>query len=209
MDLTLDIYISATWGQKTIDWCKQNNVYYMQTVKPFIKNTNIRYALDNGAFSAYRTHTPFDENLFLKTLEYIYVQEPQPDFVAIPDIVAAGKQSYIFSLEWMDKLPEEFTYYFVVQDGITTEMMKDIVHRVSGIFVGGTKLWKLRTMSTWIHFAHTYNKPCHIGRMSVFKDMDRAYVVGADSIDGSTLVRNGRLTEINQWRDHISCQARL
>lgn len=206
---SIDIYVSATWGQKTIDWCLKNNIYYMQTVKPFIKNTGVRYALDNGAFSAYRTNTFFDENTFLKTLDYIYVHEPQPDFISIPDIVAGGRKSYIFSLEWMSRLPEEYNYYFVVQDGITTEMMKDIIHMVSGIFVGGTKLWKLRTMSTWITFAHNYNKPCHIGRMSTFKDMDRAFVSGADSIDGSTLVRNQRLHEINQWREHIVCQKRL
>lgn len=205
----MDIYVSATWGRDTIDWCVRNDVYYMQTPKDFVKGVNIRYALDNGAFNAYKTDTEFNEEQFLKILDYIYVHEQVPDFIAIPDIVAAGKKSYIYSLQWLKKLPEQFNYYFVVQDGITTEMMKEVVHRVSGIFVGGTKLWKLRNMSTWITFAHTYNKPCHIGRMSVFKDMDRAYVSGADSIDGSTLVRNQRLYEITKWREHITCQARL
>jgi hypothetical protein len=206
----MNIYVSATWGQKTIDWCKQNDVYYMQNTNLFIKNSNIRYALDNGAFKKYRENTDKTDFVqFYETLGYILDCEMLPDFVAVPDIVGDGIKSFKFSLEQFDLLPKEFNYYFVIQDGMSTDLVKDIMYKVSGIFVGGTKQWKLRMMKTWIDFAHNHNKPCHIGRMSTFKDMDRAFACGADSIDGSTLVRNQRLYEINLWRDYVKCQKRL
>ncbi|UCL90220.1 hypothetical protein [Pseudomonas sp. HS-18] len=60
-----------------------------------------RYALDNGAWSAFQQQTKFDETAFGRALEKV---GEKADWVVLPDIVAGGMESLDFSLQWLERL---------------------------------------------------------------------------------------------------------
>ncbi len=69
--------------------------------------------------------------------------------------------------------------------------------------------WKWDTASYWIGHAHEIGLPVHIGRVSSFKDLDKAYMLGADSVDGSTIIRHDLLERIPLFRSHVLEQGRF
>ena len=60
---------------------------------------------------------------------------------------------------------------------------------ISGIFVGGSMDWKLRTMGQWAKLAHHLGLQCHVGRVGPVSRMLLAEYSGADSIDSTTWVQ--------------------
>ena len=61
----------------------------------------LRFAIDNGAWSAFKNGTPFDAGAFEALLERY---GSMADFVIAPDIVAGGLESLKFSVSWLLKL---------------------------------------------------------------------------------------------------------
>lgn len=151
------------------------------------------WSLDNGAYKAYTDNTEFDDERFLKT---IYEKLPNaklpPDFIVVPDKVGAGLKSLEFSLDWHSKLKHltKYNWYLAVQDGMEVNEVAKVADKFNGIFIGGTVKWKVKTGEEWVKLAHSLNKPCHIGRVGIFKRIVWAQRIGADSIDSTNFVRN-------------------
>lgn len=144
--------------------------------------------LDNGAFAAWKAEAPFDEQSFMRVLCQALSDGAKPDFVVVPDIVAGGSESARFSLAWGRRLAGyQVPRYAVIQDGMTDEDM-DAFWRarwVNGIFVGGTKEWKLKNGASLVQWAHRRGLPCHIGRVGTGRRVRWARQCGADSIDSA------------------------
>jgi hypothetical protein len=145
------------------------------------------WAYDNGAFADWKAGRTFDGNTFWTDIHIIASRpkEHRPDFAVLPDIVAGGHASLIFSLTWLvyvGHLP--IRWALAVQDGMTPE---DIPWEVpfDVIFVGGSIDWKLSTGALWTEAAHSYGRICHIGRVGSAKRVAWASKAGADSIDSA------------------------
>jgi len=143
------------------------------------------WAFDNGAFKDWTAQKPFNEDRYLRDLDYLWLQQNvQPDFIVAPDIVAGGGRSLKFSLEWLPKLlPHKRPVYLVVQDGMEPADVKAELDPFAGVFVGGSHEWKLKTARDWTDFAHLNGRKCHIGRMGTEKKVRAALRWGVDSID--------------------------
>lgn len=148
---------------------------------------SVPVALDNGAFSAWLKGYGFDEYLFLKTLSRCMKAGLSLNFIVCPDIVAGGIASVEFSEMWRVRLAGH-KLYFAVQDGM--DELDVPIKNYSGVFVGGTMDFKLKTGHRWVEFAHDNGLPCHIGRCGTMKNLQWAKSIGADSCDSTSFVRN-------------------
>lgn len=150
------------------------------------KHFSLRYAIDNGAFPAWRKKQPWPEDKFLKLLDKVDAFPRRPDFGVCPDQVAQGFRSLDFSMEWIERLPEGYPWYLAVQDGMTVDRVSAVMKHFGGIFVGGTSNWKMQSAPGWSRLAKDLGKPLHIGRVnSLPKAFVVAKVLGADSFDGN------------------------
>ena len=162
-----------------------------------------RFALDNGAFSAYQKNKDWNPELFLHKMN-VHVRTSErfwPDFVILPDIVAGGLESLNRSKEWLKILKHFYqkyrSWYLAVQDGIyPKDIDNDILRNVEGIFIGGTKEWKFMTAALWVKWSHEIGKKCHIGRIGNLRALMWAQRIGPDSVDSSNFARHKK-----QWEE--------
>jgi len=149
------------------------------------------WALDNGAFAFWNKGQPFDEVNYEYTIrEKVPRADSPPDFITLPDIIAGGEESLRFSMEWRAKLQDlDHPWYFVVQDGMSTEDVEPIIKDMAGLFVGGTVPWKMKTGESWVELAHHHGIPCHIGRAGTRRRVLWAKRIGCDSIDSTAFAR--------------------
>lgn len=148
---------------------------------------------DNGAFKLWRAGVPFDERRFMDVLTRMYLADAtahaRPDFVVIPDKVAAGAESLAYSMTWVPRLRGCAPLAFVAQDGMTEAEVGQALSSASEIavlFVGGTLEWKLATSAGWVKLAHQLGRRCHIGRVGTKPRVQWARAIGADSVDSCT-----------------------
>jgi hypothetical protein len=139
------------------------------------------YFYDNGAFKDWQAGLPFDEAQFMADVADIAGSGTRPDFIVLPDLVARGAESLKESIRWMPLLSGIAPLYLAVQDGMEPHDIAAV--EVAGLFVGGTKQWKIATGKTWVDTAHARGIPCHIGRCGGVDRIRWAQRIGADSLD--------------------------
>jgi len=193
----MKVYCGSTAGVGMLTYLKKKDYGLMLNPLSWKYSQNSVFpwqywALDNGAYKAYTDGMEFDENRFLKTLyEKLPKSEMVPDFIVVPDLVGKGQESLTFSLKWIEKLKGLiYNWYLAVQDGMEIDEIEKVIDKFDGIFVGGTVKWKVKTGEYWVKLAHKHSKPCHIGRVGVFRRIVWAKRIGADSIDSTNFVRN-------------------
>ena len=149
------------------------------------------YAIDNGCYADAVAKPPraWNEAEFIEGIDWARdVGSQLPDFVVVPDIVAGGQRSYLFSRAWYlthaHRYPG-FPWYFAVQDGMTPETLDLSWGDFAGIFVGGSLDWKLKTAQRWCQWAHDRGLKLHIGRAATAQRIRWARRIGADSVDGN------------------------
>lgn len=141
---------------------------------------------DNGAFRDHQAGTPFDADAVLADLDSIYRAIDRPEWIVVPDIVGGGLASLEFSMGWVHRCRGLAPLYLAVQDGMTEEdLTAGVLKHINGIFVGGTKAWKMRTGQHWVRAARQIGVPCHIGRCGGMDRVRWARRIGADSLDSS------------------------
>lgn len=141
------------------------------------------WAFDNGAYSQWKKGEPFDAEKYRAALDKAAAVPTRPDFVVVPDLVAAGLQSLSLSLEWVEECRRVGPPYLVVQNGMTEDDVSKVIDRFDGLFVGGDDDWKRATSAAWVVFAHAHGKPCHIGRTGTRRKAAWAKRIDVDSID--------------------------
>lgn len=159
-------------------------------------------ALDNGAFGAWTKGKAFPEASFLFTLDNCDRYHLELDFVVVPDLVAQGKASLEFSLDWTHHL-DGWPLALALQDGMAPQDILPYHHLFDVIFLGGTVKWKWRTLTMWKAFADSIGKPLHIGRCGSLEGLKRAKALGVASVDSTNFIRDGRswvLAEYSQPR---------
>lgn len=149
-----------------------------------------RFALDNGAWSAYATGRPWDEGAFTRALDRL---GPRADWVVVPDVVADGARSLERSARWLDRCRTAADHVLVpVQDGVDPEDMLadtwDLGPNV-GVFVGGSTEWKERTLRDWGELAAFAGCHLHVGRVNTLRRIRICQEAGARSFDGTSVAR--------------------
>jgi hypothetical protein len=210
----MKIYTGTSWNKVNIQKCIEYNIGWCSSpqdpIQPYDIDPKINFIYDNGAFRASqdyikgKTKSPrLNESLFYSQISRMI---RQPDFVCVPDIVAGGMNSYEFSLKHIDKIP--YNKYFVVQDGMYFDAVYYAISKCEGVFVGGSvdlnnslKGWKWDTAYHWIQRSHEIGLPCHIGRVGRLEGYFKAYDLGADSVDGSTIIRHNKLDRVKEFRE--------
>jgi hypothetical protein len=152
-----------------------------------LKNYDLPYALDNGAWSAHVAGTEFQAEPFRKAVDKI---GHGADFVVAPDIVAGGLASLDLSRRWLPWLLDRTRIALIaVQDGMRPG---DVIHRLGkrcGLFVGGSTEWKEETMAMWAAVARENNAICHVGRVNTKRRIVLCAAAGVTSFDGSSVSR--------------------
>ncbi|RSU61411.1 hypothetical protein [Sphingobium yanoikuyae] len=184
-------YASRTGTRRNLDALRHAGWRLMVSAKGPLRPERFRYALDNGAWTAFQQGEPFDVPAFEKAVALL---GPGADWIVLPDIVAGGLASLRFSLDWLDALrnrPElrGARYLLAVQNGMEPPHVAPIVGPEVGIFVGGDTPWKLATMAAWTRLAHERGAICHVGRVNTVRRIRLCAAAGADSFDGSGVSR--------------------
>jgi len=140
------------------------------------------WALDNGAWSAFREGRAFDGDAYRRAVE----ESGRLDFVVCPDVVMDADGTRRMAdrwLAWTLDHADAARVLLPVQNGMEADVLP-LSSRI-GVFVGGDDAWKERTMGRWTSRAHAVGAYCHVGRVNTASRLEAAIRCGADSCDGS------------------------
>jgi len=147
----------------------------------------MRYALDNGAWSAAQTGRPWDADAFLRAVAQLGAHA---DFIVLPDIVGAGTASLKRSRTWLPFLLGSTGLLLLpVQDGLEPSDVLPLLGANVGLFVGGTTAWKLATVGMWGAVANRVGCYLHVGRVNTARRIARCHAAGVQSFDGTSITR--------------------
>jgi hypothetical protein len=164
------------------------------------KQTGIKTAIDNGAFSSWMRGFPFMADVFRDHLKDAFKNGINAEFIVCPDIVAGGIASLDFSMHWATGELFGARLALAVQDGmepchIDQYMLKHFTY----IFVGGSVDWKWKTVEQWVEFAHSNDKKIHVGRVGTLDKLLYCESLGVDSVDSSNFARNDSWDVIKEF----------
>jgi hypothetical protein len=180
-------YASRTGTRRNLALMKQNDWRLIVSATGVLRNEGMKYALDNGAWTAFQQGKPFDEDAFMRAVD---LMGEHADWIVLPDIVAGGLASLDYSLTWLERLRGLPTpVLLAVQDGMEIDDVRSILGPAVGIFVGGTTEWKEATASAWGSVARRRNCYLHVGRVNSIRRIKICAAAGANSIDGSSASR--------------------
>ena len=153
-----------------------------------------RFFHDCRTFSDWRNGLPFDGVRWTRDQWRIRNHGLHPDFVVVPDLIAAGLASLDLSARERPHVADGAPAYLVVQEEMTPSIVASWLDEqpdpYHGIFVGGAALqWKIDTGPSWIALAHDRGMRCHLGRCGPPDRVRWARSVGFDSIDSSLPLR--------------------
>lgn len=180
-------YASRTGTRRNLAALRERGWRLMISPKGEVRTESMLYALDNGAWWAFRAGKPFDEDAFIAAYGKFGAGA---DFMVLPDIVAGGMTSLAYSLQWLERLiPLACPAMLAVQDGMTCSDIAPLIGPQLGIFVGGTTEWKLATLLAWGKLARERGASLHVGRVNTRRRIMLCAAAGADSFDGSSASR--------------------
>jgi len=152
------------------------------------------YALDNGAFGAFKSGAEWSEGEWRKLLDWAKFSGQNPMWVLVPDVVGDRLRTL---RRWDRYAPIAAAYgwplAFAVQDGMDEA---DVPPNADVVFVGGSTEWKWSTAGRWARFPR-----CHVGRVNEYRRLVQREELGCDSVDGTGWLRepDGR-----QWRGFVA-----
>jgi hypothetical protein len=157
-------YASRTGTRRNLSALRSSGWRLLVSASGVLRHEGFRYALDNGAWSAYRNGRPFNDRAFNVALRQLGAGA---DWTVLPDIVAGGPASLDLSLQWMRRvLDESPAALLAVQDGLTAADVRPFIGARVGIFVGGSTAWKLATLRQWCELGRSVGCWVHVGRVN-------------------------------------------
>jgi hypothetical protein len=177
-------YASRTGTVRNLDALRQADWRLMVSATGAWRTEGFRYAIDNGAWTAFQSGKAFDEAAFDGVVAAL---GHSADFVIVPDIVCGGLGSLRLSESWLprlDHLPGRLL--IAVQNGIEPADVRPILGGRVGIFVGGDTEWKLATLPKWGRLAGEMGVYLHVGRVNTRRRIRLCAMAGAHSFDGTS-----------------------
>ncbi|MEG1028582.1 MAG: hypothetical protein RSE34_00700, partial [Brevundimonas sp.] len=142
-------YASRTGTKRNLALLRAAKWRLFVSARGVLRTEGFRYALDNGAWTAFTHGEEFDVEAFEKAFELLGADA---DFVIAPDIVAGGRKSLDMSLRWIERLGPARRILIPNQDGLEPEDFADIVSDRIGVFHGGSTEWKIANMQKWVEW---------------------------------------------------------
>jgi hypothetical protein len=189
-------YASATRTRRNL--CALNSAGWRMLISAAAPQNYLpgwRYALDNGAWSAFQNGTAFDELAFKSA---VGAMGAGADWVIAPDVVCGGLESLAYSLEWLDwTCARSRRVLIAVQDGMTPADLAPFVGRDVGIAIGGSTEWKEEQLARggWGDLTRPRGAWLHCLRVNTARRIAMCASAGVDSFDGSSATR---------WADNIN-----
>lgn len=147
------------------------------------------YALDNGAYSAFKNGRPFDVPAWLSLLDWAKASGVAPLWTLVPDVVGDCAATL---RAWDTYAPIAASYgwplAFAAQDGMEPI---DVPAAADVVFIGGSTAWKREAIVPWCR-AH---RRVHVGRINTRRWVEYCEAAGAESCDGTGWTRG----DLNQW----------
>lgn len=155
----------------------------------------IPFALDNGAFIAWKNGTEWDSKAWLKMLDK--AARYSPIWSIVPDVHRDKKRTVDRWHTYRHEVTSRgMKTAFAVQDGT---LLSDVPMNPSPdvIFIGGSPFWKWSTLPIWCkHFPRV-----HVGIVTTGRRLEIAERCGAESVDGTGFFRTS-------WNSKRSIQLR-
>lgn len=136
-------YASRTGTRRNLEALADAGWRLLVSAKGEHRTEGMRYAIDNGAWTAYQRGESFDEVSFLEVVEKL---GERADWIVLPDVVQGGIASLEFSLQWKERLrgiPSQLL--IAVQNGMQLDDVAPHLSPAVGIFIGGSTQWKEET----------------------------------------------------------------
>lgn len=155
------------------------------------------FALDNDAFAAFKSGTPWPDRPWVEMLETVKGSGYTPRWVLVPDVVA-DRAATLRAWERWSPVAAGYGWplAFAVQNGMTPA---DVPPAAEVIFVGGVGDWKWQSLPEWCRTG----RRIHVGRVN---SVDRLLVcdrLGVESVDGTGWMRDTmegiRMRELDAW----------
>jgi hypothetical protein len=144
------------------------------------------YAIDNGAFGAWKPGRAFDGGAFYSLLERVGIEPIKPEWVAVPDVVMDRAGTLSMWRQWAPVVARVGApLAFVVQDGMKAA---DVPAEAAVIFVGGSTPWKWLTVPMWCE----QGRRVHVGRVNSGRRLRQCARLGVESCDGTGYFRGNR-----------------
>lgn len=151
------------------------------------------YALDNGAYPAWKNGRAWDEGPWIELLDWAMVRPIKPRWVLVPDVVGDREATLRSWRRWCRVvLHRGFTPAFAVQDGMS---FRDVPSDNCMLFLGGSTEWKEKAIEPW---CRQFPERVHVGRVNDHVRLRRCYEAGAVSVDGTGwhYVKYGQLSRL-------------
>ena len=147
----------------------------------------MRYALDNGAYSAFTSKKEWDEAAWIRLLDWAKISGQAPLWALVPDVVG-NRVATLANWERYRATAARYNWplAFAVQDGMEPI---DVPASADVIFVGGSTEWKWRTVGLW---CATFPR-VHVGRVNSYKRLWQCHDLGAESCDGTGWMRGDQV----------------
>lgn len=175
-------YASRTGTRRNLAALRAAGWRLLVSARGVLRHEGFRYALDNGAWTAFQRGEPFDVAAFERAVTLLGAGA---DWIVVPDKVADREESLRMVAEWLPKLSGIAPLLFAVQDGMT----EADVPEECGVFLGGSTEWKLATMRQWGDLCRRNGRYYHVARVNTKRRISQAKEACADSIDGSAASR--------------------
>lgn len=150
------------------------------------RHEGFRYALDNGAWTAFQKGVPFDEALFLRAVERL---GQYADWIVLPDRVGDALGTLELAERWWPRLRGAGLLLLALQDGVEEAAVLDVLRPGMGLFIGGSTAYKEQSARGWGRFARAHSLYLHMGRVNTVRRVSVAAEAGCHSIDGTSATR--------------------
>lgn len=154
----------------------------LHSLDGWVDPAGLPYALDNGRYPCYSAGKPWDEGKYRKLLARPGKVGYPPAWAAVPDVVGDRAATLREWGRWHPELKQlGVPLALVVQDGMSTSLVRAVRPAPDVVFVGGTTRWKWATAFYWCReFPRV-----HVGRVNTLKLLWLCHRVGAESTDGT------------------------
>jgi hypothetical protein len=144
------------------------------------------YALDNGAWPAYKNGRPWDETEWRWLLRWAQCSGQQPLWAVVPDVVGEREATLERWHKYVGVVRAHgFRPALALQDGMTFD---DVPDAECILFVGGSTEWKLAAIGPW---CERFPGRVHVARVNTMHRLLRCWHSGVISIDGTGWFRRG------------------
>lgn len=143
------------------------------------------WGIDCGSFPAWVAGETYDVGLFMEKLWQWHGELPvRPLWVVVPDVVTDWPATVRRAGKWLERMPQDWPRFLVLQNGATPPAVEEFVDRIDGLFLGGDDEFK-GTAPMWCEFAHDAGLAFHYGRASTLDRLTTAIRIGVDSLDST------------------------